>query len=167
MKNPNPNPRSDPQGKRKKRDERRYLSGPRHHCATAGSPEVVETTVPARRRGTGSMTPRTPPGAPLSACARDPKGTTEVPLDGAARGFGRTHAPARGAIVAPPATIPTLGSGPGKQGKEEKGPQHPLSHGRARGRRRGWRAAAAPPPPAPPRAATAGDSDRNHSGRRL
>ena len=52
MKDPNPNPRSDPQGKRKKRDERRYLSGPRHHCATAGSPEVVDDRAgsPARDR---------------------------------------------------------------------------------------------------------------------
>ena len=32
-----------------------------------------------------------------------PKDTTEVPLDGAARGSGRTRAPARGATVAPPA----------------------------------------------------------------
>ena len=31
-----------------------------------------------------------------------PKGTTEVPLDGAARGSGRTRAPARGATAAPP-----------------------------------------------------------------
>jgi len=101
------------------------------------------------------MTPRTPPGAPLSAFARVPKGTTEVPLDGTARGSGRTHAPARGAIVAPPATIPTLGSGPRKQGEEEKGLQHLLSHGRARGRRGGWRAAAAPP-----QAAAGGGSDQ-------
>lgn len=31
-----------------------------------------------------------------------PKGTTKVPLDGAARGSGRTRAPARGATVVPP-----------------------------------------------------------------
>ena len=31
-----------------------------------------------------------------------PKGTTVVPLDGAARGSGRTRAPARGATAEPP-----------------------------------------------------------------
>jgi hypothetical protein len=31
-----------------------------------------------------------------------PKGTTTMPLDGAARGYGRTRVPARGTAVAPP-----------------------------------------------------------------
>ena len=67
-----------------------------HHRRCAGQPRAAarrgasQRRAAARRRDAGG------------ALVRAPKGTTEVPLDGAACGSGRTRAPARGATAAPP-----------------------------------------------------------------
>jgi hypothetical protein len=76
------------------------------------------------------------------------KGTITVPLDGAARGSGRTRAPARGAVAAPPppssashgagtaAYVPSVKESWRRRGKRE---------------RKKWKEEREPPSPAPVR----------------
>ena len=67
-----------------------------HHRRCAGQPRAAARRGASQRRAAAR---RLDTGGALVWA---PKGTTEVPLDGAARGSGRTRAPARGATAAPP-----------------------------------------------------------------